>query len=515
MAKFSRLTKNSIKINTESGPEITNINNTNLNDSDAEIPTSNVVIAAMETYGFIPSGDIDELMISGTLENQQFCNYHPDLRGLTIYVKYSGNSYHKWLSYDDVSTTVWGSTEGTQTSTISYTENGYTVSATISAYCIPTTITFQSGDFNPEGVSKSEMATAFDTIIYNNGALRSTTSDESIGHRTILGIDNIKYGKYVDEVITSISVGNQAETPTGSSIYQYPGAESKTYAFFNQNSIYGTITVTASGKAQGLKCQYGNTAWGPYSSIGWRTSSSTQMVGYMENVNGRLMDSQFTETAGAWDSTQDWEVQNFSFTIDGSNTYRIVFGDVNSVKNVLDSKYTCSGGMSFTFTHAINSTGLWALQYNSGTPFNISTVLNSFDGDIIPANTDILFKYKWLFVTHTVSIIASSNYPGAQWMCESPSYSFSIQPYYHFKSSHGSGTIKNFASGTSLTYRDKNGISSTITGIQKISWSNNSVTVTYKNPTEHTLAISADDWFQSYTLNIVAYPTDSHGNIIT
>ena len=193
-------------------------------------------------------------MISGTLENQQYCDNPPDLRGLTFYVKYE-NSYHKYVPVTDSHITAdnWGRTEGYLTTTVTYTEDGVKVSNTISAYCVPESLNFASGDFNPEGVGKSQMLSAFDDILSSQYAqVRDTSSSQSSGHKKILGYDNVEYAQQIRSIIAATeSVGDQTETPI-SGLYQYPGGDSKTLRFFSSNPVYGSVSVTASGTAQGL-----------------------------------------------------------------------------------------------------------------------------------------------------------------------------------------------------------------------------------------------------------------------
>lgn len=500
------------------GKQINGIDLETLTDANDKLPASGVIYNELIEEGMIQYGEPIELMISGSLENQQFCDNPPDLRGLTFYVKYE-NYFHKYIPITDshISVDNWGSTEGYLTTTITYTEDGVGVSNTISAYCVPESFNFASGDFNPEGADKSEILSAFNDILSPQyWEERNTSYSQSSGHKKILGHDNVEYAQQIRGIITTETVGDQTETSIRTSIsglYQYPGASSKSLKFFSVNPIYGSVGVTASGTAQGFRCKTRDIDWGNYCSIGWKDYNSSEMLGYMVNANGRTMDTPFTK--GTWTSADDWHVRNFHFTIDARSSYSVVFGSLDSVRNVLDAKASCPGGMTFTFSHAINNTGYWAIQENSGTPFSIDSTLNSYSGNIIPANTDIIMSYFYLKRVF-VKIIASSDYPASSWVCSSDSeipksFSYSLTPYYHFKSTHGSGIIKNLSFGTSLTYTDKNGISSTITGIKEISWGSG-ITVKYTDTTEHTLTITPDEWLRSYNLTIVANPTRSDGS---
>lgn len=521
MAKFSKLTKGSITVNnagTASDVVVDEISNT-ISDSDTALTTSDAVYTELQRIGYLPYGSPVELMISGTLENQQYCDNPPDLRGLTFYVKYE-NSYHKYVPVTDSHITAgdWGSTEGYLTTTITYTEDGVEVSNTISAYCVPELFNFASGDFNPEGANKSEILTAFNDILSSQyWEERNTSYSQSSGHKKILGYDNVEYAQQIRSIIAATeSVGDQTETPI-SGLYQYPGASSKTLKFFSVDPIYGSVSVTASGTAQGFRCKTRDIDWGDYSSIGWKYYNSSEMLGYMVNANGRTMDTPFTE--GTWTSADDWHVRNFNFTIDARSSYSVVFGGLDRVRNVLDAKASCPGGMTFTFSHAINNTGYWAIQENSGTPFSIDSTLNSYSGNIIPANTDIIMSYFYLTRVF-VKIIASSDYPASSWVCSSDSasgtslFSYSLTPYYHFKSTHGSGIVKTIKSGTQLTYTDSGGSTTTISSnIQEVSWDSNTATVKYKdgNLNDHTVTIDSNSWYRNYNLTIVANPTKTDG----
>ena len=240
------------------------------------------------------------------------------------------------------------------------------------------------------------------------------------------------------------------------------------------------------------------------------------MSGYMVNANGRTMDTPFT--TGTWTSADDWHVRNFNFTIDARLSHYVVFGSLDSVRNVLDARASCPGGMTLSFSHSINNTGYWAIQEGSGTPFSINSILNSYSGDIVPANTDIVMRYRYVTLI-TVRIKASSDYPASSWVCSSEStfgslFSYSLTPYYHYKSSHGSGIVKTIKSGTQLTYTDSSGSTTTISSnIQEISWDDNTATVKYKDSSlvEHTITIGNDNWYRNYNLTIVANPTRTDG----
>lgn len=82
------------------------------------------------------SGDVAvkvaELIVEGTLTNTAYTEDAVDITGLDLSVKYTDGTT-KALDSDDVtvSPATWGEDAGTQELAISYTEDGYTVSATI------------------------------------------------------------------------------------------------------------------------------------------------------------------------------------------------------------------------------------------------------------------------------------------------------------------------------------------------------------------------------------------------
>lgn len=511
MAKFSKLTKGSMTINgagAGSDVVIDEISNT-ISDSNTTLITSDAVYTELQRIGYLPYGDPVELMISGTLENQQYCYNPPDLRGLTFYVKYT-NSYHKYVPVTDSKITAanWGGTEGFLTTTVTYTENGTAVSNTISAYCVPETFVIKANDFNPNGVKKNEVLQQLMYSFPNNN------QDYAV-ECYIMGkyLDYMRKSTIINPAPTELTAGSSTTHKDPSGIFarwEVEAINEHIYSF-KLSKLYGVIDVEVNGIAVGYR----------YLSSGYHGSYGTawywhqgQSAEYLNNVNGRKMNSVIY--LQSWTNENDWKIQGFTFEIQNSDYLNIRFGGVSGNKDGtpigglsdgVDISY--NGNITLTLTYpygTINHAGLWGIDSSTDNhPIRMTDVFAQY-GDIIPSpevNLAVSGTDIEIYVSPEYSDWYARDYNGNQY----------IHPLYSFRSSHGHGSIDKFKSGTALTYTDKDGNAYSISQIQKIIWTSNSATVTYKDSSlvEHTITIGNDNWYRNYNLTIVANPTRSDG----
>lgn len=509
MAKFSKLTKGSMTINgagAGSDVVIDEISNT-ISDSNTTLITSDAVYTELQRIGYLPYGSPVELMISGALENQQYCDNPPDLRGLTFYVKYE-NSYHKYVPVTDshITTVNWGSSEGFLTTTVTYTENGTAVSGTISAYCVPEAFVIKANDFNPNGISKSD----FSKALLNCFAANDTDYQ---GGYNILG-HNFSYMRKCVGIMppTTLNVGSTSITHKGAKIWDIEAIASHSYTF-TLSRLFGYITVTATnGRARGYK--YTGVSRGSYGTVKYRSTAgqTSGPEGYMSNVNGRTMDSMIYNQN--WSHEDDWEINNFVFNAHGLTLY-IQFGGVSGSgdgeETIVPGVDICyNGGMTLNLSYpygTVNKGGLWGINYTvDNAPTNMADIVSAYD-DIITnpvANVTVRYGNSRVYISPESSNWYAIDYNGNN---------VDIAPLYSFRSSHGHGSIDKFKSGTSLTYTDKDGDAYSVSQIQEITWGSGFAIVTYKDSSlvEHTITIGNDSWYRDYNLTIVANPTKTDG----
>lgn len=508
MAKFSKLTKGSMTINgagAGSDVVIDEISNT-ISDSNTTLITSDAVYTELQRIGYLPYGDPVELMISGTLENQQYCDNPPDLRGLTFYVKYE-NSYHKYVPVTDSHITAgnWDNTEGYLTTTITYTEDGVGVSNTISAYCVPEAFVIKANDFNPNGVKKSEMSQQL------VNSFPSNNHDYAV-ECNIMGKSLDYMRKCTTSAPTTLTAGSSIthKAPSFPYIWLIEKINEQNYTF-ELSKLYGVTDVEINGIVTGYRYEWTSNYRGSYGIAAcWYQNHSPS---YMINANGREMNSmvylQF------WTNENDWKIEGFTFEMQNSNFLRIGLGGVSGNKDGAQETVTSgvdisyNGNITLTLTYpygTVNSAGLWGINSSTDNhPISMTDVFAQYD-DIIPS------PVVNLTLSGTdVAIHVSPEY--SNWYARDYSGNQYIHPLYNFRSSHGHGSIDKFKSGTSLTYTDKDGNAYSISQIQEITWGSDSAIVTYKDSSlvEHTITIGNDNWYRNYNLTIVANPTRTDG----
>ena len=513
MAKFSKLTQGKMTINGTVGDtnfELSGIDNAFLSSSaDTRLITSDAVYTELQRIGYIPYGNPAELMISGFLENQQYCDNPPDLRGLIFYVKYE-NSYHKYVPVTDSHITAdnWGSSEGFLTTTVTYTENGIAVSGTISAYCVSENVLFRADDYNPNGISKSDFSKALlncferDDVDYQGGY-------------NILGYNFSFMRKCVRMPPTTLSVGSTSTTHKGSGIWEIEAITGQTYTF-SLSRLFGYITVTATnGRAKGYK--YSGYSRGSYSTVKYRSAAgqTSGPEGYMSNVNGRTMNSMIYNQN--WSYGDDWEINNFVFDAYGLNLY-IEFGNVSGSEDgrstAIPGVDICyNGGMTLNLSYpygTVDSVGLWGIDFTvDSAPTNIADVVSIYDDIILNPVADVTVRNSTsrMHISPEYSSWYAINYDG--------DYT-DITPLYSFRSSHVTGDVKNIRSGTYFSYSDRNGnVVNISSNIQEIFWDNNTITVRYKDSSlidrEITLG-GSNGWYPNYQIYVKANPTRTDGS---
>lgn len=157
--------------------------------------TENFIQSALKNKVDIKSmtGDvavrISELAMAGTLTNTQYTEADIDITGLTFKVKYTdGTEKSVDAQYIDISPSAWGDEAGTQTATLSYTEDGYTVFASLEATVVldvPASLAV-SGDWT----NTQTHETAVDptgltfTATYLSGKTADVTADVTVSPAT-------------------------------------------------------------------------------------------------------------------------------------------------------------------------------------------------------------------------------------------------------------------------------------------------------------------------------------------
>ena len=529
MAKFSKLTQGKMTINGTVGStnfELSGIDDAFLSSSaDTRLITNDAVYAELQRIGYVPYGSPTELMISGALENQQYCDNPPDLRGLTFYVKYE-NSYHKYVPVTDSHITAgdWEDNPYTyQTTTVTYTEDGVSVSNTIGAYCLPEEIVFQSGDFNPQGTKKSELSAAILSCFKNNNV-------DYGGSYSILGFGFNYMRKCTSIAPDAINYNTEESTipkftpkilnVTGASYF--PAQSSTTYNLsFSRvfgRAICNDLFARATAKGTRLRFQHIDEESGDI------TYSYTGIHGSVEysctdGPSGVIVSSKTTYSN--WDSSSDWSGAVFVKIIMGE-AVQINFGSVPNFNYGSTNYYaahTCQGGIYMPLaylTGTVTSAGLWGIDYGTDNthvliPISMSSIFANY-GDIIESPVVNISVDAYSSMGYGI-VHVSPEYPN--WYAYDYNGSrVTLNPLYHYKSSHGSGIVKTIKSGTQLTYTDSEGSTTTISSnIQEVSWDDSTATVKYKdgNLNDHTVTINSDSWYRNYTLLIKANPTRTDG----
>lgn len=526
MAKFSKLTQGSMTINgagAGSDVVIDEISNT-ISDSNTTLITSDAVYTELQRIGYLPYGSPVELMISGALENQQYCDNPPDLRGLTFYVKYE-NSYHKYVPVTDshITADVWEDNPYTyQTTTVTYTEDGVSVSNTIGAYCLPEEIVFQSGDFNPQGIRKSDLSPAISACFKINDV-------DYAGSYNILGT-NLNYVRkcismapsYIEhntkvslfgrrQVITeNIAISSPYTKIPAQSAYTYHVWFSRVFGWarcgiFSQVFAKGFRLSQTTEDDEGVE----TTSYvGSYGTIGYRCTDGPSGTWISQGVN-----------YNSWSGSSDWSKGLFLTSIKGSDIY-IDFGGVSehTIYWRPDTAVKSNGGIYMDLTYpngTVNTPGIWGIDFSVDTtlliPVSFNSILSSY-GDIIESPVVNISVDAYSSMGYGIVHI-SPEYPN--WYAYDYNGSrVTLNPLYHYKSSHGSGIVKTIKSGTQLTYTDSEGSATTISSnIQEVSWNDSTATVKYKDGSlnDHTVTIDSDSWYRNYTLLIKANPTRSDG----
>lgn len=528
MAKFSKLTKGTMTVNgagAGSDVVIDEISNT-ISDSNTALITSDAVYAELQRIGYVPYGSPVELMISGTLENQQYCDNPPDLRGLTFYVKYE-NSYHKYVPVTDSHITAdnWGSTEGHLTTTVYYTENGVSVSNTINAYCIPEIVVFRADDYNPSGIRKTDLNSAIYACFDNENADDQGGYD-ILGHHFSYMRKSNSSDTPPTRAIENAHINILGHYRVYVSTVDLPSSTTSVKTFnVNLSRLYGVITARVRRcLAAGTRIAWeslGDTKYGgTYGTVRYRCSAGqwSGPSGYFTNINDREMSS--AVSLSVWNSNGDWRVaDDYTFTAQGL-LLRIEFGSAAGVSpqgyedNPITTGTFCSGGIYLTFTYpygTITGPGIWGINFTvDNSPTSLADILNKY-GDVIEnPSVDMTFRYK------ESNILISPGTPASQWVAKDYSGNFiDLHPLYHFKSSHGTAAVNTIRSGSSLYYINQDGTSTQISSnIQEISWADNVATIKYKDSSlvDQEITIGDDGWYRNYTLTVNANPTRSDGS---